>query len=351
MTNAELAVEQLTGLTEEVGTGIFMKQLDNGRQVFSCKCPVCGTIHGGFRSYAEADAHKKCREHFRKEIEKTRKEVEKVDEPKKQKDIFQNRLNKPAVIGEAEDDLEDTNWKDVTAEHMDYPYAVQVKERLKYPATYFITDDGNLIEKPAGVKLIHHERIDRMSHTYAGQHFEWPEIKAMLDSGKSFTGYIWFKLGDLGWNAWEKKVTVRKTKQSPVQEDADVVAILTGDDPESGAVNKMVCENARLGQDFWHRHQRHADGSPIRVQVSGKCLKWESKPNEFKLPVRYGLFQTLYITEHNATDFTTACPGDGGRRGGLRRDHSGSDRAPAGRSDHVATSDKSLVRDCLEQAD
>jgi DNA repair exonuclease SbcCD ATPase subunit len=115
MTNAELIVEQLLGLTEEVSTGIFMKQLDSGRQVYSCKCPVCGTIHGGFRTYGEAEAHKKCREHHRKEVEKTRKEIEKVDEPKKQKNIFQSRLNKPAVIGESTVNENEQEDRDVAA--------------------------------------------------------------------------------------------------------------------------------------------------------------------------------------------------------------------------------------------
>jgi hypothetical protein len=82
-------------VVEDQHSGIFMKQLDNGRKVYSCKCPVCGNIHGGYKTYGEAHTHRKCREHYRKEVEKLRKDVEKVDKPKKQKNIFQNRLNKP----------------------------------------------------------------------------------------------------------------------------------------------------------------------------------------------------------------------------------------------------------------
>src|SRR5208283_2680763 len=100
-------------LGEKAGTGIFMKQLDSGRRVYSCKCPDCGTVHGGYRTFAEAQRNRKCREHHRKEIDKTKKEIEKVDEPKKQKNIFQNNLNKAKVIGEDAIDFEDEqDWKE-----------------------------------------------------------------------------------------------------------------------------------------------------------------------------------------------------------------------------------------------
>lgn len=100
MTNAEYIVEKMLEDDKEVGTGIFMKQLDSGRKVYSCKCPSCGTIHGGYRTYAEAEKNLKCRQHHRKEIEKTKKEIEKVDEPKKEKDEFKNS-NKPMSVGES----------------------------------------------------------------------------------------------------------------------------------------------------------------------------------------------------------------------------------------------------------
>jgi hypothetical protein len=86
------------------GTGIFVKQLDNGRKIYSSKCPVCSAITGGYRTYAEAERKLKCPEHRRSEIEKLKKEVEKVDEPKKPKDIFTQSPNKPAVLGESDEE-------------------------------------------------------------------------------------------------------------------------------------------------------------------------------------------------------------------------------------------------------
>lgn len=189
-------------LDERAKTGIFMKQLDNGRQVFSSKCD-CGVLHGGYKSYDEAKANKKCRRCYRNEIEKTRKEIEKVDEPKKQKDIFQNRMNKPAVIGEGADDVNEN----------------------------FADDD------------------------YGS---DWKEV--------------------------------------------------TNPDKELGAVTKDVCVNARYGQEFWHRKARNADGTAARVRVSGKCQTWKTRPDEFKLPVKHGFYQSLYITNANAGEFTTVEP-------------------------------------------
>lgn len=193
-------------------SGVFKKTLDNGREVFTCKCPVCGTLHGGYRSYAVAANHLKCRMCYRNEMDKLKKDIEKVDEPKKQKDIFQGPATKP-----------------------DHPAVFQ--------------------------------------EAHESERF---------------------------------KINVNETEQ----EDRDVDAIVFGPAADAGLVNKVVCEGAILGQRFWHRLKKHADGAPVHVEVSGQCSTAESRPDEFKLPVRYGCFQSLYITEHNASEFTTVEPPD-----------------------------------------
>lgn len=190
--------------SEERGK-IFRKVLDNGREVFTCKCPVCGTYHGGFKTYDEAAAHRKCSMCFGKEIEKLKKEVEKVDEPPKRKDIFTDRIAKPSVIGE---DL----------------------------ATVY--------------------------------------------------------------------------KNSVYEADEDIRSILGGDPYEQppGVVNKAVCMAAHYNQTFYHRTEKNADGSPLRVRVSGRCKTWATRPDEYRLPVKYGLYQSLAITERNASEWTTINP-------------------------------------------
>lgn len=54
---------------------------------------------------------------------------------------------------------------------------------------------------------------------------------------------------------------------------------------------------------FEHRTITNADGSPIRLRRNGKTQTWKSRPNEFRIPVKYGLRSCLYINNSNAHEF------------------------------------------------
>ena len=43
-----------------------------------------------------------------------------------------------------------------------------------------------------------------------------------------------------------------------------------------------------------------------RVRVSGKCKIWKRSPERFHIPVKYGMYESLYIDEHNCVDFHLA---------------------------------------------
>lgn len=58
-------------------------------------------------------------------------------------------------------------------------------------------------------------------------------------------------------------------------------------------------EQAMTRREFWHLTYRNADGTPLRVRANGKCKTWKTRPEEFKLPVKHGLRDYLYI-EHNS---------------------------------------------------
>jgi len=57
---------------------------------------------------------------------------------------------------------------------------------------------------------------------------------------------------------------------------------------------------------FVHITLKNADGSALRVRASGKCQTWKTRPNAFKLPVKYGLYNSFYITEENADQWKVA---------------------------------------------
>ena len=75
-------------------------------------------------------------------------------------------------------------------------------------------------------------------------------------------------------------------------------------------VTKAVAVKAGHGQIFFHKHARNADQTAVRVRVSGRCKVWKTRPKEFRLPVKYGLYQSLAITDQTCDDFLTADPTD-----------------------------------------
>lgn len=52
-----------------------------------------------------------------------------------------------------------------------------------------------------------------------------------------------------------------------------------------------------------------------RVRVSGRCQTWKTRPEDFRLPFKHGLYTNGAVTPANASEFHTAadCPVDGAR--------------------------------------
>ena len=47
-------------------------------------------------------------------------------------------------------------------------------------------------------------------------------------------------------------------------------------------------------------------------RANGKCQTWKTRPDEFKLPIKYGLKDYSYLTNSNCKDFhlSSECPLD-----------------------------------------
>jgi len=56
-------------------------------------------------------------------------------------------------------------------------------------------------------------------------------------------------------------------------------------------------------QEFHHVALKGGDKNPVRCRANGKCKTWVTRPGEFRLPVKYGLYQCFYITEKNASEW------------------------------------------------
>ena len=71
-------------------------------------------------------------------------------------------------------------------------------------------------------------------------------------------------------------------------------------------ITKDIATSLTHGQILHHTTFRNADGTPVRVRVNGACKTWKTRPTEFRLPVKHGLKDCLYITPENANNWVTA---------------------------------------------
>lgn len=68
-------------------------------------------------------------------------------------------------------------------------------------------------------------------------------------------------------------------------------------------LTKEECVNARLGEIFHHVTEKGCDNQPVRCRKSGITRTWKTRPNNFRMPVKYGLRVSFYIDQDNALDW------------------------------------------------
>lgn len=64
-------------------------------------------------------------------------------------------------------------------------------------------------------------------------------------------------------------------------------------------ITKEQAMKLRLG-DWLHHVSRQQGTGPMRVRVTGKCRTWKRRPNDFSLPVVWGLKGYGEINHRNA---------------------------------------------------
>ena len=57
--------------------------------------------------------------------------------------------------------------------------------------------------------------------------------------------------------------------------------------------------------EFNHVTEKKADGTPVQCRVNGKCKTWKTRKDDFRLPVKYGMYQCFYINKFNANEWQT----------------------------------------------
>lgn len=69
-------------------------------------------------------------------------------------------------------------------------------------------------------------------------------------------------------------------------------------------ITRENIETLYRGQILHHVTALNADKTPLRARVNGKVKVWKTFPEQFRVPMKYGLRTCFNITDLNAKDWT-----------------------------------------------
>jgi hypothetical protein len=67
----------------------------------------------------------------------------------------------------------------------------------------------------------------------------------------------------------------------------------------------ITLSNSITADRFEHVSQKNVDKTPVRARRNGKTKTWKTRPNLFKIPVKYGLRTYFYIQNFNDSNQPT----------------------------------------------
>ena len=73
-------------------------------------------------------------------------------------------------------------------------------------------------------------------------------------------------------------------------------------------LTKQQAMLAQHATTLYHRTSRNSDGTALRARTNGRCKVWVTRPDEFKLPMKHGMYDVFYITEWNANQWSLVEP-------------------------------------------
>lgn len=69
---------------------------------------------------------------------------------------------------------------------------------------------------------------------------------------------------------------------------------------------KLTPQTALTANTFYSRLHTYKDGKrPIEVRRNGATKTWKTRPGEFRIPVKYGMYEYFYITDKDAAEWST----------------------------------------------
>lgn len=69
---------------------------------------------------------------------------------------------------------------------------------------------------------------------------------------------------------------------------------------------KITAANADQHNTFYHRKLKYKTrNEPLQCRRNGRTKFWKSRPGEFRIPVKYGMYEYFYIDHTNAHEWST----------------------------------------------
>lgn len=56
--------------------------------------------------------------------------------------------------------------------------------------------------------------------------------------------------------------------------------------------------------ELYHKDLKDSRGHSVRAKVNGKIQLWKTRPTEFRLPMKHGMYDTFQLTQDNADQWT-----------------------------------------------
>ncbi len=78
--------------------------------------------------------------------------------------------------------------------------------------------------------------------------------------------------------------------------------------PKQYTFTALTVESAKTlksGAKLYNVKYRNADGSPMRIRVNGAVKIWKTRPNDFRIPFKYGMYDYGYVTPENMASWAT----------------------------------------------
>ena len=73
--------------------------------------------------------------------------------------------------------------------------------------------------------------------------------------------------------------------------------------------DEVNVDTAQTANTFYHRTLKYKRSDrPIEVRRMGRTKLWKRQPDKFRVPVKYGMYDSFYIDNDNAHEWSVAPP-------------------------------------------